>query len=98
MRVTTARLELVAVSAEIAAALHDDRDRAAELLDAYIPSNYPTSDLQDFLPYYIRDLKRDPAQFGWGVWLIIHQADRVVIGDIGFKDTVFTCNLNVALV
>jgi [ribosomal protein S5]-alanine N-acetyltransferase len=85
LRVQTERLELLALTPELAADALRDKTAAAKRINADIPPGWPPSDLLDFLPYYVRDLKRDSSLVGWGIWVIVHNIGRVVIGDIGFK-------------
>ena len=85
LRVQTERLELIALTAQLSADALRDKAAAGKRIAADVPPGWPPSDLLDFLPYYIRDLKRDPSLVGWGIWLVVHNAERVVIGDIGFK-------------
>ena len=47
--------------------------------------NWPSQDIEDFLPYYIELLESDPLLLGWGVWLMVHEGQRKIIGDLGFK-------------
>jgi len=85
LRVQTERLELVALTAELVADTLRDKLSAGQRINAHIPPGWPPEDLLDFLPYYIRDLKRDSSLVGWGVWVIVRSTERLVIGDIGFK-------------
>ena len=34
---------------------------------------------------YLEKLQEDPELWGWGVWLVLQQDTREVLGDIGFK-------------
>lgn len=79
------RLTLIPCSIHIAQATIQDRDRLASLLSVRVPEEWPGQDLREFLPLYARQLQADPAQLGWGIWLMIHAAERTVMGDAGFK-------------
>lgn len=85
LAVSSDRLELVACTLAVAHGILHDRDRAETLLRARIPEDWPLPALRGYLPYYVQMLTGDPATLGWGIWLVVHAADRVVIGDIGFK-------------
>lgn len=34
---------------------------------------------------YLEGLKKDPSQYGWGVWFVIEKITNRIIGDMGFK-------------
>lgn len=79
------RLEVVACSLAMARGILHDRRRAEALLKARIPEEWPLPALRGYVPFYIQMLADEPAMLGWGMWLVVHAADRVVIGDVGFK-------------
>ena len=81
--VRTERLTLIPLSAEAAQQVTLDRAAAAALLGVRIPDAWPHPDLLDFLPIYTLMLRKNPAEWGWGIWLIVYRG--TVIGDIGFK-------------
>lgn len=85
LTLTTERLQLVPCSAEAARAILDDRSYAERLIGAALHPAYPGGDIRSFLPYYAQQLENDPDMLGWGLWLTIHRADGLVIGDVGFK-------------
>jgi len=47
--------------------------------------NWPSEDIKGFLPHYIKLLECDPLLLGWGVWLMVHDLQQKIIGDLGFK-------------
>lgn len=55
------------------------------LLGVQVPDDWPAQDLQEFLPFYAQQLETDPSLLGWGVWLMVLRAERMIIGDLGFK-------------
>ena len=69
----------------VARAAVEDRTRLETLLGARVPGDWPASDLRDFLPLYAQQLEADPSLLGWGIWLMVHRTERVVVGDLGFK-------------
>jgi ribosomal-protein-alanine N-acetyltransferase len=85
MRVQTGRLDLFPCSVDIARAATNDRPYAETLLGVRLSDDWPASDLRDFLPLYAQQLEADPSLLGWGVWLMVHRAEQVVVGDLGFK-------------
>jgi ribosomal-protein-alanine N-acetyltransferase len=62
-----------------------DRAAFAELLGARVPDDWPAEDLRDFLPVYGKIVDQHAARAGWGIWLMLDPAERVLVGDIGFK-------------
>jgi ribosomal-protein-alanine N-acetyltransferase len=85
LTVSTQRLDLIPCSAELARALIRRRIHAGVLLGTRVPDDWPAQDLRDFLPHYVQQLEADPSLLGWGIWLMIHRTESVVIGDLGFK-------------
>jgi ribosomal-protein-alanine N-acetyltransferase len=83
--IRTERLTLLACPAPLARALALGKRRAESLLGVRLAPQYPTETIRLYLPQYAHQLERDPAELGWGLWLLIHTQDRVLIGDAGFK-------------
>ena len=81
----TRRLVLIPCSIQMAQAALRDRDGLESRLGAQAPEEWPGLDLREFLPLYARQLQADAALLGWGIWLMVHAAERMVIGDAGFK-------------
>lgn len=84
----TARLRLVAASAEMVAAAVDDRSRLATILKATIPKSWPGNDLAEVLPQFHERMTQDAAFEHWIVWFWILRGDSrrgdILIGDGGF--------------
>lgn len=84
----TERLELVALTAELAHLAVEQPERLGETLGAVVPADWPPL-------YYDRDaeiwlldrLTADPTQAGWLAWYLVWTAgpDRVLVGTAGFK-------------
>jgi ribosomal-protein-alanine N-acetyltransferase len=70
---------------DIAQAFAGGGRREVAGLSVQVPPEWPGPDLLDFLPVYAEMLKNDPALDGWGIWLMIDPAERMVIGDLGYK-------------
>ena len=85
LQIETARLRLVACTVEAVQAALSDRDGLAALLSARVPEDWPQADLRDFLPLYARIADARAAAAGWGIWLILLERERELVGDVGFK-------------
>src|SRR5947209_2671607 len=83
-RLETKRLLLIPFSLEMKRMTLRDKSRLADLIEARVPEAWPGPDLLDALPFFIAQMEQHPADFVWD-GLIVHKADRVLIGDIGFK-------------
>jgi ribosomal-protein-alanine N-acetyltransferase len=81
MRLRTPRLELRPLPPAAAAALPVDRDRAARLIGATLPAEWPQSDLLDVLPI---QAAASPEEAHFRVWVIVEPATSMVVGDVGF--------------
>ena len=84
MELRTERLELIPCTAEVIEAALADPDEVGRMLGLHVPPGWPSDDLRDTLPGYARDAAADPDRLGWGPWLIVEAAERVVVGDAGF--------------
>ncbi len=84
--IATARLTLVPITLDVAGAALDDRDALEEIVDATVPDEWPNPDFAEALTFIRADLKRNPSYALW-TRLIIHTADRTVVGDAGFEST-----------
>lgn len=85
-RETTARLELVSVTAAIARAAADaDHARLSTLLDAQVPPDWPHEFLDDALPKIADELERGPHPGIYGMWLIVQRDPRALVGTAGLK-------------
>jgi ribosomal-protein-alanine N-acetyltransferase len=80
-RLITERLELRPLPAGAAAALPEDREKAARVLGAILPAEWPQPDLLDVLPSQAA-ASSDAERFG--VWVMIEHESGSVVGDIGF--------------
>lgn len=79
------RLLLVACSAQAARAALTGRRHVETLIGYRVHEEWPSADIRSYLPIYARRVEHDPAALGWGIWLVVHDADQMVIGDVGFK-------------
>ena len=85
MRIETVRLVLRACTLDVAEALISDRRSAELLLGAGLPADWPDDELLGFLPVYAQHLRDDPAELGYGIWLVIQRDKRMVVGSAGFQ-------------
>ncbi|MEH2408735.1 GNAT family N-acetyltransferase [Nostoc sp.] len=87
LHVRTQRLELLSCSLEVAqAVITRNKSQVERLLGVRVPDDWYASEVLDIFPMYAQMLIDDPSQLGWGVWLMIHIADSILIGDLGFID------------
>jgi ribosomal-protein-alanine N-acetyltransferase len=77
----TARLRLVAYTAAMARAEVGELER---LIDAAVPGEWLEGDIHAVLPLYAARAAADPAELGFGPWLVVERASRTVVGDAGF--------------
>jgi ribosomal-protein-alanine N-acetyltransferase len=82
--IITDRLTLVPITFEVARAAVEDRDMLEELVGATVPDEWPNPDFAEALTFIQADLTRNPSYALW-TRLIVHTADRTVVGDAGFK-------------
>ena len=85
LHLKTECLDIVPCSPGVAQAVVADKSKIEAILSARVPDDWPAQDLAEFLPFYAQQLETDLSLLGWGVWLMIHATERVVIGYVGFK-------------
>jgi ribosomal-protein-alanine N-acetyltransferase len=85
LQLETVRLRLVPCTVAAAQAATTDRAALESLLGVHVPDDWPAEDLRDFLPVYGRIVDQQAARQGWGIWLMLDPAARMLVGDIGFK-------------
>ncbi|HLH60754.1 MAG TPA: GNAT family N-acetyltransferase [Ktedonobacteraceae bacterium] len=79
----TQRLKLIPFTLELKKITLANRARLPEMLGVAIPDAWPGPDLLEALPFFIEAMEQDPAGLVWD-GIIIHKADQVAIGGIGF--------------
>ncbi|KAA2244974.1 GNAT family N-acetyltransferase [Chitinophaga agrisoli] len=82
--IQTSRLQILPCSLQYFEALLQGKDVLAELLGIDIPE-YWTEYPEMVLVAYDK-LRNDPSMLGWFFYLVVHRADRRLIGAGGFKD------------
>ena len=88
LRIRTARLELVAATAEHVEAELRDRDRFVARLGARIPDPWPPPlNDEDSANWALTYLRNNPGDVGWSLWYWVQLdgGERVAIGNGGFK-------------
>ncbi|HEX2235026.1 MAG TPA: GNAT family N-acetyltransferase [Actinomycetota bacterium] len=85
IRVTTARLVLVPVTAAVARLALRDRGALAAAVGRSIGGEWPPEDLRDALAVHAGELERDRGARGWGVWMALLGAGGPLVGSAGFK-------------
>ena len=76
---------MVSWTIELAEAILDDPSKVTTIMGVSLAEGFPNHPVRHFvLPTTLSRLRRDPA---YGVWsgLIIHPAEHVAIGSMGFK-------------
>jgi [ribosomal protein S5]-alanine N-acetyltransferase len=81
---TTARLKLFPCTVEIAQAALTNKSHTESLLGVRVSDDWYTCEVQDFFPEYALGSTSEDLLQGWGAWFMVHQHERVLIGDLGF--------------
>jgi len=81
----TKRLQLLPFSLELKKATITEKARLAVILGVHVPDSWPGPDMTEALPFFVEALEKDPAGRVWD-GIIVHKADQVAIGGIGFKE------------
>ncbi len=85
LQVESERLQLIPCNEQVARTATGSRRQAEALLALHVHPDWPGPDVRGYLPHYARQLAADSTRLGWGIWLIVQRAERLVIGDVGFK-------------
>ena len=85
LRLRTERLTLVACTPEFVDALEYGAGEAGHLLGAILPPDWPDPELAGFLPIYATQLREDPSTLGYGIWLVVVDDVRTLVGSAGFQ-------------
>jgi RimJ/RimL family protein N-acetyltransferase len=81
--IETANLQLIPAEAAHFEAILQNKKELEPMLSVTVPDSWPT--FPESMPHGYEILKSDPASRNWGFYLFIHTADRVLIGEGGFK-------------
>lgn len=82
---TTERLHLRPCPLFAAQVARFGRRHVESLLKMPVDPAWFTTDARGLFSYYADWLHSDPAQFGWGLWLIELRDQPLIIGSAGFK-------------
>ncbi|MFB1051456.1 GNAT family N-acetyltransferase [Paraliobacillus sp. JSM ZJ581] len=82
--VTTDRLKLVTFTIEMMRAALLSNKKLEKITTHNVPSEYPMEVYKELLPYKIERFSQYPEEDEWE-GIIVHKADNVIIGDMGFK-------------
>ncbi|MBK8020194.1 MAG: GNAT family N-acetyltransferase [Chloroflexi bacterium] len=85
MQIKTERLTLVACPPQVAEASGAGKRQIESILGVHIDPTWLEEDARGLLSYYAYQLREDATVVGWGIWLIIVDAQRLVIGSAGYK-------------
>jgi ribosomal-protein-alanine N-acetyltransferase len=88
LKIETERLELIAETADLAAAESAGCRRLSAALNAVVPDDWPPEGIADAMALFASQLRRDPAMAGWLSWYWIladpESGRRTLIGCGGF--------------
>jgi ribosomal-protein-alanine N-acetyltransferase len=79
----TRRLTLIPFSLEMKKVVTNDKAKLAKIIGVRVPEHWPGPDLTEALPFFLEEMEKNPAGSIWD-GIIIHRADKVIIGDMGF--------------
>lgn len=81
----TERLIIIPCSLDMALSLIYHRKELETKSPIAIPKSWPSNKMKSYLPFYIEKLAHDQSELGWGIWIIIEQSKRKIIGCVSFK-------------
>lgn len=85
-QLNTQHLRMESWTTELADAALNDQAKLATLLGVTVPEDFPNQPVRDFvLPSKVTELQADASHGEWS-GIIIHTADNIVIGSMGFKE------------
>lgn len=87
LELRTERLRLIPCTIEIGKAILSSKDELKNKFNLITDEDWPLEDIKGFLPIYLEMLGNSPQFLGWGIWLIILESERRIIGDVGYKGT-----------
>ncbi len=79
----THRLHLIPCTHAHLEAFLRNRAALARMLQVSIPDSFPV--FPGSFEYWHQRLSIDSSLLGWSSWLFVHQTERVLLGDGGFK-------------
>ncbi|WP_236143332.1 GNAT family N-acetyltransferase [Nostoc sp. CMAA1605] len=82
--ILTTRLSLVPFTLNLVKSVINSRAELEEVLGVIVPESWPSEEFGEILPMIADNLLNNPSLDKWGR-IIIHKAENILIGDIGFK-------------
>ena len=83
MSIETDRLLLIACGPSELDQFAHEPEHLATRLDVSFPADFPV--FPEGIAWWRARMKTEPDVIGWAIWFVIRKADRIVIGDGGFK-------------
>lgn len=80
----TDRLTLIPVTYEILADVSKGGKSELDKIGIYTDGKWPTKDDWDIIPLILRDMEKTKIPSGFEFWIIVRNADKKILGDIGF--------------
>lgn len=80
----TRRLRLIPLTLDLKRIALRAKEELGVLLGVKVPASWPGQDYAEALPFFIAEMERNPSGSAWD-GVIIHKADRAIIGEMGFK-------------
>ena len=85
LSIRTARLELVAATDELAELAIGNGRALADRMHARAPKGWPPPLTEDTQVFMAQTLAAAPSECGWWLWYFLDAAERVLVGQGGFK-------------
>jgi len=85
----TARLTVTPFTSVLAKTALTGRAHLGHALDVRVPADWLRDD-EEILPLLVEMMQADPeggAYERWGWWLILHRAERTLIGEVSFRES-----------
>jgi len=85
----TARLTIAPFTPALAGIALTGRARLGQALGVRVPDDWLEDDCEEILPLIaatVRDGSLGGADARWGWWLILHRAERTLIGEVSFRE------------
>ena len=80
----TSRLRMIPLTSDLIRAAVSDRATLAAMVKAHVPAEWPNPDFAEMLQGEAKRLAQNPERGQWD-GVIIHVADQMLIGAMGFK-------------
>jgi len=81
----TERLSVTPFTPILVEAALTGRTRLGRVLGVRVPDDWLQND-EEILPVIAEMLQADPAYERWGWWLVLHRAERTIIGEVSWRE------------